>query len=303
MFQTILKLSEITITDKKLFDDYIKKVDSQLSELNFTNFYIWRDYYNIKYSIINDFLCIISYVGDKPFLYFPIGDYSNLENLKCAIYTIRDYFYQNNWDFMMCRVSLHQVSLLQNLDIKFIVKEDRDNYDYIYYVQKLSTLSGKKLDGKRNHINRFKRLHTFTYEEISDTNIPDCIEILEKWCTQRNYSEDDSLIAERNANLDLLNNYDLLNLKGALIKVDGKPEAFTIGEKLNSNTVVIHVEKANSMINGLYPLVNQQFLANHWSEVEYVNREQDLGIEGLRKAKLSYNPAILLEKFIVEQSL
>ncbi|QNU68758.1 DUF2156 domain-containing protein [Ruminiclostridium herbifermentans] len=300
MLQTILKLSEVSLLDKKIFDDYLKKLDSQVSELNFTNFYMWRDYYKIRYSIINEFLCIISIGEDKPFSYFPIGDYSNIENLKIAIYSIRDYFYQHNWEFIMCRVSAQQISVLEDLDIRFTSKEDRDNFDYIYYVQKLSTLKGKKLDGKRNHINKFKKLHTFSYEEISDKNISDCIDILEKWSIQRNYSEDESLIAERKANLDLLNNYKLLNVKGALIRVDGKPEAFTIGEMLNSNTVVIHVEKANSTINGLYTLINQQFLTNRWNGVEYVNREQDLGISGLRKAKLSYNPAMLLEKFTVE---
>lgn len=300
ILQTILKLSEISIFDKKIFDDYIKKIDSQVSELNFTNLYMWRDYYEIRYSIINEFLCIISSSGDKPFCYFPIGDYSNIENLKIAIYSIREYFYQHNWEFIMCRVSALQISVLEDLDIKFIAKEDRDNFDYIYHVQSLSTLKGKKLDGKRNHINKFRKLHTFKYEEISDKNISDCVDILEKWSIQRNYFEDESLIAERKANFDLLNNYKFLNVKGAIIIVDGKPEAFSVGEKLNSNTVVIHVEKANAEINGLYPLINQQFLLNHWNGIEYVNREQDLGINGLKKAKLSYNPIILLEKFTVE---
>lgn len=298
--QTALRLQEISINDKKIFDEYFKNADLQISEVNFTNFYIWRDYYAIRYGIINNFLCVISSAGKKPFCYFPVGDYRNVEDLKVAIYMLRDYFYKMDLEFVMCRVSSQQISILEELAIKFIAKEDRDNFDYIYLVQKLSTLSGKKLDGKRNHINKFKKLHTFKYEEISDENISDCIEVLEKWSIQRNYKQEESLIAERKANLDLLSKYNLLNVKGALIRVDGKPEAFTVGEKLNSNTVVIHVEKANAMINGLYTLINQQFLVNHWNGTEYVNREQDLGIEGLRKAKLSYNPIILLEKFTVE---
>ncbi|PYG85889.1 hypothetical protein LY28_03043 [Ruminiclostridium sufflavum DSM 19573] len=297
--QTTLKLSEISINDKGLFDEYFKRTDLQTSEMSFTNFYIWRDYYKIKFSLINDFLCIIASVEDNPFCFFPVGDYSNTEDLKNAIFAIRDYFYNRNKDFMICRVSEMQISVLEDLGIRFIAEEDRNNFDYIYSVQKLSTLSGKKLDGKRNHINKFKKLHTFKYEEISDENISSCIDILEKWSVQRNYKEEESLIAERKANLDLLDNYNFLRVKGALIKVDGKPEAFTVGEKLNSNTVVIHAEKANAEINGLYPLVNQQFLANHWKGIEYVNREQDLGIEGLRKAKLSYNPITILEKFTV----
>lgn len=301
MLQTTLKVSEISIDDKEYFDKYFEMANLQVSELNFTNFFIWRDYYKVRYIPINNFLCIMSIMDDKkPFCFFPIGDYNNREELRTAIYTVKEYFLEKGWELQFRRVAAQQISALESLDIKFNVQEDRDNFDYIYSVQKLSTLAGKKLDGKRNHINKFKKLHTFEYVEISDENISDCIDIVEKWCLQRNYSEDSSLIAERKANLDLLNNFNSLRLTGAIIKVDGKPEAVTVGEKLNKDTVVIHVEKANSEVHGLYTLVNQQFLANHWNNFEYVNREQDLGLEGLRKAKLSYNPASLVEKFTVE---
>ncbi len=299
--QTTLKVSELALDDKEVFDKYFSIANLQLSELNFTNIYIWRDYYKIRYSIINGFLVIISVMeGKKPFCFFPIGDYNDTEGLKNSILAFREFFIGMGWEFMFERVSAKQLSILESLDIKLNSVEDRDNFDYIYSVHKLSTLSGKRLDGKRNHINKFKKLHSYKYEEISDENISDCIDIVEKWCRQRNYTESSSLIAERKANLDLLNNFNALKVKGALIKVDGKVEAFTVGEKLNSNTVVIHVEKANAEINGLYPLINQQFLANHWNDIEFVNREQDLGIEGLRKAKLSYNPISLVEKYTVE---
>lgn len=301
MLQTTLKVSEISIDDKDVFDQFFRMTNLQISELNFTNLFIWRDYYKIKYSIVNNFLCIISVMEDKePFCFFPIGDYNNSEDLKATIYLIKEYFFEMGWKFQICRVLAQQISILEDLDFGFKAKEDRDNFDYIYSVQKLSTLSGKKLDAKRNHINKFKKLHTFKYEEISDENISDCIDIVERWCLERNYSENPSLIAERKANFDLLKNFDSLRVKGAIIKVDGRSEAFTVGEQLNSNTVVIHIEKANSEIHGLYPLVNQQFLANRWKDIEFVNREQDLGLEGLRKAKLSYNPVSLLEKFTVE---
>lgn len=299
--QTKLTVSEISIDDKNFFDEYIKLADLQVSELNFTNFFMWRDYYKLRYSIVNNFLCIISVVGNgKPFCFFPIGDYKNIEDLKSTLNDLKEYFAKMGWDFILSRVSKEQLATLQGLKIGFIQNEDRDNFDYIYSVKKLSTLSGKKLDGKRNHINKFKKLYSFEYNEISEQNIKDCKDILEKWCSERNFFQDNSLISERRANLDLLDNYEALGVKGALIKVNGKPEAFTVGEKLNKDTVVIHVEKANSEIHGLYPLINQQFLANQWSDIEYVNREQDLGIEGLRKAKLSYHPVGFVEKYTVE---
>lgn len=301
MLTTSLKISEISLEDKDNFDKYFKIADLQVSELNFANFFMWRDYYKIRFSIVNDFLCIISVIEDKePFCFFPVGDYSRSEDLKCSILTLKDYFFEMGWSFRLKRVSAKQISILNNLGLEFAATEDRDNFDYIYLISSLSTLAGKKLDGKRNHINKFKKLYNFEYEEISDKNISDCRSILEKWCIQRNYSESSSLIAERKANFDLLDNYNFLGMKGALIKVNGVPEAFTVGERLNSNTVVVHIEKANANIQGLYPLINQQFLANQWTHLEYVNREQDLGLEGLRKAKLSYNPAGFVEKFTVE---
>jgi len=301
MLQTALEVSEISVDDKECFDKYFKMANLQISELNFTNFFMWRDYYKIRYSIVNDFLCIISVMGGgKPFCFFPVGNYTNGEGLKKAIYMIKDYFFEMGWEFILSRVSAQQISVLDSLGIKYNANEDRDNFDYIYSIKSLSTLSGKKLDGKRNHINKFKKIYTFEYEKISDDNISDCKDIIEKWCIQRNYLEHSSLISERKANLDLLDNFNFLGLKGAIIKVDGNPEAFTVGEKLNSDTVVIHVEKANADINGLYPLMNQQFLATQWSDMEYVNREQDLGVEGLRRAKLSYHPISFVEKFTVE---
>jgi hypothetical protein len=213
---------------------------------------------------------------------------------------IKNYFAEMGWKFKFKWVSVEQLSHMDKLEINFYSNEDRDNFDYLYSVKSLSTLAGKKLDGKRNHVNKFKKLYNYKYEELSDSNLKDCKDILEKWSIQRNYAEQSSLIVERKANYDVLEHYNELKLKGAVIKVNGVSEAFTVGEQLNRNTVVVHIEKANSDIHGLYPLINQQFLINQWSYMEYVNREQDLGIEGLGHAKLSYNPVDFVKKFNVE---
>lgn len=300
MQTTTLKLSEINLDHKIIFDSYFKIADLKVSELNFTNFFMWRNYYKNRYGIVNDFLCIISMLDEnQPFCFFPIGDYSRTNELKSTLSVLKEYFIEMGWQFSMRRVSADQLAVLKDLGLCYESVEDRDNFDYLYLVKSLSTLAGKKLDGKRNHINKFKKLHTFEYEEINQDNISACKDILENWCIQRDYTTQSSLIAERIANLELLDNYMSLNLKGAIIKVDGVPEAFTVGEQLNSDTAVIHIEKANANIQGLYPLINQQFVANQWSDLVYVNREQDLGLEGLRKAKLSYNPVGFVEKYIV----
>lgn len=296
-----IEVSEIALIDKHVFDRFFKMAGLGISEYNFTNFYMWRDYYKLRYSIVSDFLCIISVGEDaEPFAFFPVGDYQKIEELKYAIISLQEYFKWMGWAFKLKRVSFEQLETIKKLDICYAEVEDRANFDYIYPVKSLATLSGKKLDGKRNHINKFKKLHTFEYEDVSEANIQDCIKILEQWCQQRNYTEHKSLIAERKANYDVLKNLSELSVKGALIKVDGVAQAFSVGEQINNDTVVIHIEKANAEIQGLYPLINQQFLSNAWSHLEFVNREQDLGLEGLRKAKMSYNPISFVKKYDIE---
>lgn len=294
-----MQVLELDITDKELFNRYINKAQVRASELNFTNLFIWRHYYNIKYIEFDGFLNILaSDSKNRPFCFFPLGDYSDKENLKRSLNMLIEYFYHNDWEFVMSRVTKEQTQLFKELchhDI--IMLQDRDNFDYVYSLQSLSTLSGKKLDGKRNHINKFKKLYSFEYEPITENNVESCREVIDKWLSHR--EDRYELRNEEIAINELLDNYEYLDIKGAIIKVNEQSEAFTFGEKVFNDTVIIHVEKANPDIQGLYTLINQQFLINSWQDVEYVNREQDLGIEGLRRAKLSYHPIGFVEKYTV----
>ena len=301
MLQTTLIDREISINDKECFDKYFGTTHVLASEMSFTNFFMWREDYKIRFGIIYDFLCIMSVRDNlKPFCFFPVGDYTKGEELKKTIYAIKEYFASQGWNLIFSRVTGQQREILDEIGIEYNATEDRDNADYVYTVKSLSTLAGKKLDGKRNHINKFKKLYSFEYEEITPANIQECKNIVEKWYHQRRQTGDESLSHERIANHELLDNYGILGLKGGLIRVNGETEAFTVGEQLNKNTAVIHVEKANAEIHGIYTAINQQFINKEWLHMEYVNREQDMGIAGLRKAKLSYNPDHLIEKYTIE---
>ena len=177
---------------------------------------------------------------------------------------------------------------------------DRDHTsDYLYNSSDLIGLRGKKYDGKRNHINKFNRMHTYEYVPLECSLLDECIRIMEEWCAEKNCNCQDGDYCERLANMELLKNFKVLGCKGALIKADGKFEAFTVGEMLTGDTAVIHIEKAKSSIDGLYTLINQQFASREWSGTTYINREQDLGKEGMRKAKLSYHPVRLIDKYTV----
>jgi uncharacterized protein len=291
---------ELTIKDKQLFDSYLKVHNPVISELTFTNLYMWRKLYNFKYTVLNGLLCIITDSGNEPpYALIPIG-ISDEDSFDKTVLSIKDYFNSKGWQTLFRKISTEELKLFKNKtgyseDIEF----DRNNSDYIYYTRDLITLGGKRFDGKRNHIKRFKREYSYEYIALTGELIDECHRIMTEWCAERKCRDHKNLFCEKIAVTELLNNYGKFPCKGALIKVDGRFEAFTIGERLNEDTAVIHVEKANSAKYGLYTFINQQFCENEWSDMEYINREQDMGVDGLRKSKLSYNPLRLVEKYTV----
>ncbi|MCX7923635.1 MAG: phosphatidylglycerol lysyltransferase domain-containing protein [Clostridia bacterium] len=298
----MLDFAEINIGDKALFDRYLKCHNPQVSELTFTNLFMWRNYYRCRYIIINDFLCVIAVPeGKEPFSFMPLGVMDN-ERLEDTVHKLKEYFTKKGWQLRFSRIAEGVLGYFRTLtNSEDDIALDRDNSDYIYLTGDMTNLSGKKYDGKRNHINNFKKLYEFEYVPMNDNHIEDCRSIMEGWCSERSCEDHKALYCEKLANYEALDNFLQLSYKGALIKVNGRFEAFTIGEMLNSDTAVIHIEKANSKIKGLYTFINQQFCSNEWEQAGalYINREQDLGIEGLRKAKMSYHPVKLVDKYSV----
>ena len=180
---------------------------------------------------------------------------------------------------------------------EYVFYPSRNSFDYIYRVSDLAGLSGKKYHSKRNHISFFKKTYNWSYEEMNSENLHECMAMNEKWFSLNVDKDPDGIDAER-AVLNLcFDNFSKFAFVGGLLRVDGEVVAFTFGEKLNDNTFVTHFEKAFADIRGAYPMINNQFALNTLKEYEFVNREDDIGSEGLRKAKLSYYPEILLEKF------
>ncbi len=185
---------------------------------------------------------------------------------------------------------------------KFQIAYDRDSADYVYETEKLTTLAGKKLHGKRNHINKFKENYpNWVYEPVTGENVEECFQMALKWRKEAECEQDEEKRAEMCVTLNALRLLEELQLKGGLLRAEpgGEVIAFTIGEPLNPDTFVVHIEKAFAEVQGAYPMINQQFVAHEAQGYQYVNREEDTGAEGLRKAKLSYRPAFLVEKGMV----
>ena len=176
---------------------------------------------------------------------------------------------------------------------------DRDGMDYVYLRQELAELKGKKYQPKRNHISYFKNNQNWTYERIDKSNISECIEMSRKWLEgfPGDYEYIEDLQGEFKIIQKAFESYEELGFTGGLIRTDGKVIAYTMGEEMSSDMFCIHFEKAFSNIRGAYPMINQQFVLNELSSYTYVDREDDLGIENMRKAKLSYYPFSLPEKY------
>jgi hypothetical protein len=179
----------------------------------------------------------------------------------------------------------------------FEIQEDRDNFDYIYESSKLISLSGKKLHSKKNHYNNFTKNNIYRTVEITDEIIDDCMRAACEWCHKNECKG--YLKYELKAIQEILANTDRLDFIGMAVYVDNTLSAFTIGERVNDNMAIVHIEKADAEITGLYAFTNKTFVENYFSDIPYINREQDLGKEGLRKAKLSYQPYRLEPKYAI----
>lgn len=180
---------------------------------------------------------------------------------------------------------------------ELVFEENRDDWDYVYLQEKLATLSGRSLHGQKNHYNNFLKTYPdFTYEEISAANIAEVKDFAFAWCDQRQ-AEDPTIVEEKYAINQALDNFAALGLRGGLIRLEGRIAAISYGSKINDDTAVIHVEKALPKIRGLNIAMTKEFAAHAWQDVIYLNREEDMGLEGLRKAKEDLKPEMLIKKY------
>lgn len=292
---------KISLEDKPVLDKYYAYEQSRCCEFTFVNNYLWAPFYEMEYAIIEDMLVFLIQEGSLSIGVPFAKDEVSAGNLKRVILIMKEYFNQKNQPFKMHLVTEEKYALLEELfPGEFQIKYIRDAADYIYETEKMISLAGKKLHGKRNHINRFKENYPdWSYEKLSMSNLQECKEMAEEW-RKRNLCDDKGeKHAEFCITLRALSEYQDLGLKGGVLRADGKIVAFTLGEELNKDMFVVHIEKAFGEVQGAYPMINQQFLIHEASQYTYVNREEDMGSEGLRKAKLSYYPAFLQEKGVV----
>ena len=296
----MIQIEEITLEKKELINKYFE--ENNIVEFTFTNIFLWRNIENIKYFIIDNNLCLIyKDENGNTIITFPIGNVGAGFH-TCPINEIINYFKEIKEEVRILAYNEKTVKFLEeNFPDKFEIKEDRDHSDYIYKIEDLINLSGNKYHKKKNHINKFKTLYNYEYKKITKIEIAECKELFDKWYNAKK-DLDSSVEEAKEAIYGLFANYEDLDVAGGAIYVEGKIVAFSFGEKVNNKMVIIYYEYADTNYEGIFQMINQQFLENEWRDFEFVNRESDLGIEGLRKAKLSYHPEHMLTKYIATKT-
>ncbi len=289
------QFKEFSLEEKPLLEEAFIKFPPVVSEFTFTNLFIWRHAYQIKISRLKDFICLLSDQEALSFFFPPIGEGDRIECFRSLLQHLE----KSGISPKIARVPESAIAQIDWDGTGMRADLDRDQSDYIYLTEDLIKLQGRKYHRKRNHIKQFKEKYSYEYVSLTPEWISECLRLETEWCDLRHCEAVPGLANESVAIKETLTHYDQLKMKGGAILIDGKLEAFTLGEPLNPETVVIHIEKANPAFEGLYPLINQAFLEKEWSEYLYVNREQDLGEEGLRKAKESYFPNRMIHKYTI----
>lgn len=285
----------VAIEDRDFIRSRLDAYGPETSELNFTNMFIWRAHYGFSWSVWRDWLLVVgAFPGNGVCALAPIGPPSRAEASRMLLSWLEKERHIEGP--CIDRADARLVAELAKAG-GFSCEATRDHFDYVYRTEDLIKLEGKAYRAKRNHLNYLMRAYRSAYEPITERHIEACLKLADDWCIERRCEEDLNLIGEGDATREALLNFEALRIKGAVILVEGKVEAFTLGERLNAQTAVVHIEKANVDIRGLYAAVNQQFCEREWSDTTFINREQDLGEPGLREAKLSYNPDHMVEKF------
>ncbi len=284
----------IELSDRPWITEILKMSDFRGCEYNFSNNFAWHRLYNTSICRYKNFYISRSMKYGLRFT-FPAGsgDYKDL------FLVLKKEAEELNSPLVVSSVTDENLKIFEELFAgQYTVSCDEADSDYIYDAEKLRTLSGKKYHQKRNHLARFYE-NNWKYSEMTEKDFDECIEFAVNSYNLNKAYDDESAVAEQYAINTFMNHFCELELKGGVIRVDGKVEGFTIGDRINTDTFDIHIEKANAAIQGAYAAINNEFAKAATEDCAYINREEDLGLEGLRKSKRSYYPVIMLRKNVV----
>lgn len=295
-----------TIADIQKIKEVMRTNTKDSCEMSPANTVLWAGPYHTKIGFFENQIVYRSQQDDGKYSYS--CNFKDSPNPKALLDCLLEQAREDGNTIRMHCITEEEWNLIEQCyPNRFIYSPNPDGYDYVYSREKLATLSGKKLHGKRNHIHRFEENYPdWDYETITRENLVECQKMVEKWFEERITELFDSeTVEELKLETELvkyaLSNKEQFGLQGGALRVDGEIIAITLGEQLTADTFVVHFEKAFGSIQGAYPMINREFVRHELSKYSYVNREEDLGIEGLRKAKMSYYPVKQIIKGIVKE--
>ncbi|MCF8033909.1 MAG: phosphatidylglycerol lysyltransferase domain-containing protein [Desulfarculaceae bacterium] len=285
----------LELSAKPVFDRHLHQGPPCISELTFSNLFMWRHHYQPLWREHGGcLLVIVSPEGGPAFGLPPAGG----GDLLAACEALCRDLAEMGAAPVLNRVG-ERLALALDEGERFGTELDLANSDYVYLAEELADLPGRRFHRKKNHFNKFVKTHEFEYRPLEAELIAQVLDMQEKWCQIRECAADPGLASEDRAIYEALTHYDSLDYSGGVIIIEDKVAAFSLGEPLNPDTAVVHIEKANPEYDGIYAAINKLFVQNAWAHMKYINREQDLGLSGLRKAKESYQPDHMVNKYVV----
>ena len=273
---------------------FLDRCPVKSSDYSFINLWSWADIYGLEWAWTNDLVWIRQTIPQEEF-WAPVGNWNQIDwETTCTA------CFDTDVSFIRIPETL-ATSLQQVPGNRVSMEPVRDHWDYIYSIDELTHLKGNRFHKKKNLVNQFKKKYDFEYTFLTDEAIAQAAGMQESWCTWRDCESNEALDAENAAISNVLGNWQHLErITGGALLVEGKMVAYTVAEHLTDDTLLIHFEKGDPEYKGVYQAINQLFLQQSGNDFQIVNREQDLGNEGLRKAKLSYLPIDFLKKFSVK---
>lgn len=290
----IIPFKPITAANADLLRSYTMEGKCMNCDMNVANLCSWQFLYHTEYAVVEGFL-VLRFVSDGHVTYMkPMGKGDLRHVLELLMADARSL---GDTLRMACVCPCAQGMMEESMPGAFAYSVNRDRADYLYLREKLVTLSGKKLQPKRNHISKFKRTYpNYEYRPLTADLVDDCIRLGEEWCRTNDSCMQRAMQAEQRMIDYALHHIDELHIVGGTLWVDEKMVAFTFGARINAEAFDVCVEKADTAYEGAYAMINNEFVSRLPEDITYINREEDLGLEGLRKAKLSYQPDLILDK-------
>ncbi len=302
--------NKVSLEDREKFDSFVNKFPHETSGMSFSSIFMWSREYTYTYDIINDYLCMAglsNFEGEDeaPFLFpiLPRGGRCDKSKLIETFKTVQTRFDEFGKPFVMRLVPLCLREIYEDaMPGSFVFIDDPSNYDYLHRVSDLVQLKGKAYHGKKNHLNHFNMDYGSSCEVVpmSSELTAEALDLVRRINERKGVSEFEQMLLDGEYKMleKILPDFEKIGLEGVALRIGGLVQGFAFGGALGSDTIVEHVEKANTAYNGIYQKLNNEFCRSLGDRYEFINREEDMGLPGLRHSKESYRPVRLIEKQI-----